>query len=112
RRELTRRVDEADGVEVSIALRARQPADDLSGLRVREHQLDAEEIGLAREERHVLAVRALRRTDVELVALLRRDYQPAGAVGVRAPDHLACIERLVRRGPVLRQRIARETQRT
>src|SRR5207237_4965337 len=70
RRPVTRRVDEADGVGVAVAAGTRQTAHDLASLCVGEHELDAEQVRLGREERDVLAVVALRRSHVVLAALL------------------------------------------
>ena len=105
RRPIAGRVDEADRVEVRVARRTAELLDDLAGRRVADEQVDAEQIS-AREEREQLAVGADRRREVVVAAARQANELRADAVRMLATGDLRQIHRPVRRGPVLRQRIA------
>src|SRR5687767_8437457 len=94
-----------------IALRTREATNDLPGLRVRQDEVDAEEIRFRREERDVPSIGTLGRSEVVLVALLEWNDDASGAVRMRASRELASIECLVGGRPILRERVTRETQR-
>ncbi len=103
--------DEAEGVEVGVAVGLGELLHDAPRLDVGDEQVDVEEVALA-QVRHVAPVGREHRGDVDAPArAAARDEHAPGVGGRRAPGGEGQVRRLDLARPLARERIGREAER-